>query len=99
MARIVGDGAANFLVGTTGNDYFLGRGGDDFLFSNGGRDFLNGGSGSDTADFSNLDRAGYLELERGGAWSGKDTATFYSIENAVGTRFDDKIVGDDNDNV
>ena len=74
MARIVGTSAANFLAGTAGSDYILGMEGDDFLSSSGGRDFLNGSSGNDTADYSNLGGSVYIDLERCGAWAGKDTA-------------------------
>jgi Ca2+-binding RTX toxin-like protein len=84
--HLIGDGAANKLDGGSG---------DDVLTGSGGADTLNGGAGKDTADYA--DATSGVRLDLRGDGSGGDT--YRSIENLSGSGFDDRLKGDDGDNV
>ncbi|MCE8510004.1 hypothetical protein KBY28_16250 [Ruegeria pomeroyi] len=89
---ISGDDAnANLLSGGNGNDLLRGRA---------GADTLDGGSGSDTADYEDSDSAVNVNLGTS-VTSGGDAVgdTFISIENLTGSRWDDVLTGDGNDNI
>ena len=113
--ELFGNVQGNVLYGERGNDLLYGRGGDDrldggtgddHLIGGAGADHLRGAFGSDTADYSDLTSGDAsagpvnISLEDGTA-SGGDAEgdTFDSIENLIGTKFDDVLVGDDNANV
>ncbi|AHE51937.1 calcium-binding protein [Sphingomonas sanxanigenens] len=83
---LVGDNRANTLTGNAGND----------LLNGGlGNDILNGGAGSDTASYDGARDRVIVDLLKTGpqstASSGSDT--LISIENVIGTAFDDVITG------
>jgi Ca2+-binding RTX toxin-like protein len=84
--HLIGDGAANKLYGGSGGDILTGGG---------GADTLNGGAGKDTADYADATSGVRLDLQGDGA--GGDT--YNSIENLAGSGFDDRLRGDDGDNV
>ncbi|HEX2040892.1 MAG TPA: calcium-binding protein [Acidimicrobiales bacterium] len=90
---LTGDGAANALYGQSGADTLAGLGGNDTL---------DGGLGVDTADYSaavsgvRVDLQSPLSQDTGGA--GRDTLAMGSIENLVGSAFDDVVVGSGADN-
>lgn len=81
-----GDAKSNRLDGLNGNDILIGGEGDDLL---------NGGDGNDTADYSSSTNAVQVNLSlttiqnTGGA--GSDT--LISIENLVGSHFNDQLIG------
>ncbi|ETA49610.1 beta strand repeat-containing protein [Ponticoccus alexandrii] len=91
---INGDHGANILEGGGGNDNLRGRGGADQLL---------GGSGNDTADYA--DSAGWVNVSLltgfagGGAGSHAIGDTFSSIENLIGSNFDDLLSGDSFNNI
>ena len=77
--------------------------GDDTLSGGAGSDFLHGGGGTDTASFADLTEGVQVVL---GASSGfaeglvsGDIDTLVSIENAIGSDFDDFLVGNAANNV
>jgi len=76
-----------------GNDYLVGDAHDNLFMPRGGDDTVDGGAGNDTISYSD-DYAGVnIDLQTGsatGKFAGHDTLD--SIENAVGTDFDDVIV-------
>lgn len=81
---LLGNGSANVLIGNAGDDILMGRG---------GKDTLNGGAGSDTASYANATRAVNVNLAKGNATGGDGSDTLISIENALGSDFDDTLTG------
>ncbi|QRF68900.1 CAP domain-containing protein [Ponticoccus alexandrii] len=92
--RLSGDDAGNGLQGL---------GGDDILRGRGGNDTLNGGAGSDTADYTDSPDWVNVSLATGYTGGGADSHAegdrFISIENLTGSRFADRLNGDDVGNV
>jgi len=93
------NGAATFdtIYGRDGNDTLNGAGGDDRLYGEGGDDILVGGPGADLLDGGDgVDTADFHLSAVGLGFSGSDAAgdTLISIENIIGTNFDDFIGGD-----
>lgn len=95
---IEGGGGADRLEGGDGRDWLLGQNGDDTLVGGSGSDTLDGGDGTDTADYSDSLIGIDLNLVSGTAAQGMDFERILSIENVVGSRGDDVIVGDDGAN-
>lgn len=103
-----GNKDSNELSGLAGDDWLHGEEGNDFLFGGDGDDHLVGGLGADRLDGgSGNDWVSYYESEAGvrinlatGLASG-DTATgdsFISIENVIGSDYDDVLIGDTGNN-
>ncbi len=108
MADIVGDNGPNTLPGTAGDDTITGVAGDDILQGQEGNDTLNGGAGNDTLDGgAGTDTATYVDATEGVTGSvfamqnvsGTETDTLISIENLIGSSFDDQLVGNTGANV
>jgi len=99
--NLTGNGANNLLLGGAGNDVLEGLGGDDVLRGGAGVDVLNGGSGDDTADYSQAASGVRVQLNTGASTNDGDggTDTLISIENLIGSAFDDLLVGDEGANV
>lgn len=96
----VGDADDNLLTGTAGDDTLDGLDGDDGLVGGGGFDALDGGDGVDTADYSGAAAGVVVRLNLGAAPDDGDGAsdTLVSIENLVGSAFNDLLVGSSADN-
>ena len=96
-----GEDGADFINASSGNDVINGGDGDDFILGSRGSDTINGGAGNDTASYSNSDARVVVDLALGTATgSGHGSGdTLTSIENIFGSRFNDDIYGDANDNV
>ncbi len=84
---IKGTGLAETLMGGTGNDLLKGGGGDDIL---------NGGDGNDTATYADSKVGVVVNLTLTGAQtvSAGHADTLVSVENLVGSHFDDVLTGD-----
>ena len=104
IENIVGSAFDDGLIGANGVDNVLsGGGGDDFLASLSGNDTLNGGAGQDrldggagidTADYSNASGRVVVKLWNGvGAGSDAAGDALTSIENIIGSAFDDGLIG------
>ena len=94
-----GDNGANLLSGGGGNDRLSGRGGDDVLEGGVGADRLLGGAGADTVSYAGSDEAVMVDLWEGtveGGHAEGDVIT--SIENVIGSKYGDFLVGDDGAN-
>ena len=101
---LYGDTGSNTLRGGDGNDSLEGRGGDDSLHGEDGDDILLGGLGADlidggedtdTADYSDSGAGVTVSLDAGTAAGGDaEGDTLVSIENLIGSRFDDRLTGD-----
>ena len=92
---INGTNLDNDLSGSDGNDEIIGMDGDDLLIGGLGNDILDGGSGIDTVSYTDIDNNVNVDLrfdDRNTQGAGNDT--FISIENLVGSSFDDSLSGD-----
>ncbi|NOU09795.1 MAG: calcium-binding protein, partial [Nitrospira sp.] len=102
--------SSDTMIGRAGNDQLSGNGGDDRLNGGTGNDLLNGGTGNDTADYSNIVIGGttYLGATAGvkvnlnllGAQNtgGAGLDQLVSIENLIGTNFNDTLTGNSANN-
>jgi Ca2+-binding RTX toxin-like protein len=98
MATIVGTNAGERLIGTPNDDTLLALGGDDILDGGAGSNSIDGGSGFDTVDYSAVPARIFVSLLLGrGTGGGFDTLV--SVENAIGSAFDDDMYGDNGANV
>jgi Ca2+-binding RTX toxin-like protein len=105
---IYGYGGNDWLYGGDGNDALYGGLGDDQLFGGNGNDWLvggpggdhlDGGAGIDTADYSTSPGAVTVDLAAGHGFGGDaQDDTYVSIENVVGSNFDDILLGDSGPN-
>jgi hypothetical protein len=99
---IATDTLASFenAIGSAFNDAIHGDNGVNLLDGGpGGSDQIFGSGGSDTVSYSSAVRAVLINLAGQVTADGVDTDTLSSIENAVGSRFNDTIYGNNLDNV
>ena len=96
---LLGGAGDDRLAGEAGEDVAIGGLGDDWLDGGPGADRLDGGPGSDTVSYVAAQRVMLINLTGQVTTDGIDTDTLFSIENAIGTRFNDDIYGNDSDNV
>ncbi|KQV33397.1 MULTISPECIES: hypothetical protein [unclassified Rhizobium] len=91
---LTGNAGNNVLDGANGNDILDGGAGNDTLIGGDGDDTLKGGAGSDAASYATAKNAVKVDLAIAAAQvtgAGKDT--FSSIENLIGSAFDDQLFG------
>jgi Ca2+-binding RTX toxin-like protein len=98
IENAMGSVHSDHLVGSSGGNRLMGSDGDDFLNARAGADRIDGGSGSDSAAFNRADAGVFVHLGAGIARGGDGPDTLVSIEKALGSRFDDTIVGTDGSN-
>ena len=92
-----GTGGDDVINGLDGNDSLSGGEGDDILNGGTGFDTLDGGNGSDTASYSTA--AGGMTVNLLGYVDGPDGMdNLISIENIIGSAFQDNLIGDAGDN-
>lgn len=88
----------DILNGGDGDDYLIGNSGDDLLNGGTGDDVINGGSGIDTVTYADWSKKVSVNLlTRVGSGDGVDE--LISIENVIGSDYNDNIVGNRLDNV
>lgn len=92
--RITGSNESELLIGGVGNDTLVGGAGDDTLAGGLGNDQCDGGDGSDTADFSAASRGVKVNLAKHSASGGDGRDVLAAIENVIGSRFKDSLLGD-----
>lgn len=85
------------LYGGSGNDNLYGGSDDDFIVSGSGRDVVDGGSGIDTVSYLATESAVNVDIHRKKV-TGGDSDTLKSIENAIGTNYNDTFRGNRLDN-
>jgi Ca2+-binding RTX toxin-like protein len=90
---LLGNSAANVLTGNDGNDSLIGREGNDLLVGGAGNDSLTGSDGVDTATFAGSAAGVTVNLATGTA-SGEGSDTLNTVENVIGSAFQDRIIGD-----
>lgn len=96
-----GNALANAISGGSSDDSLLGLGGNDVLQGNGGNDRLDGGEGSDTASYREATAAVTVNLTVTGPQTtgGAGSDTLSSIENMIGSAFNDRLTGNDGVNM
>jgi len=100
LENLVGSGYDDVLIGNSSDNQIEGLAGNDLLIGNTGDDQLNGSDGIDTVSYHYDPDAVYVNLEQNQAQDGfGDNDQLHSIENVVGSAFDDEIIGDANNNI
>jgi len=105
IEQIIGSRFNDSFVGDNGANRFSGGRGNDEFMADLGADTYHGGSGTDTVNYARATYSVQVYLSDGVAadWSAQsgvaDGDRFISIENVIGSRFNDTIVGDAKDNV
>ena len=89
---ICGGGGPDTIKGLEGNDVLKGEGGGDKLYGGAGEDTFDGGIGTDTADFSGASIAISASLVDN-TTTGEGSDTLVSMENLVGSNFNDTLTG------
>lgn len=104
---LYGDSGNDIMTGGAGNDYLNGGSGQDKMDGGSGndifetgtsRDYVNGGSGIDTISYAATASAVSVDLHSGRT-AGGDSDVLTSIENAIGSDFDDFIKGSSANNL
>jgi Ca2+-binding RTX toxin-like protein len=102
--RLQGNELANLLNGGAGNDRLKGFGGDDIFTYTSGFDIWSGDDGIDTANFSKLatgvlvDMSGSVGYAKNLGATSSEIVNMFTIEDIVGTLFDDRLIGSDGAN-
>ncbi|NER97311.1 MAG: calcium-binding protein, partial [Symploca sp. SIO1B1] len=100
LENLVGSGYDDVLIGNDSDNQIEGLAGNDLLIGNSGDDQLNGSDGIDTVSYHYDPDAVYVNLEQNQAQDGfGNSDQLHSIENVVGSAFDDEIIGDANTNI
>jgi len=103
IENLTGSAENDTLIGDTGANRLEGGTGDDVLEGMSGADTLLGGAGSDTASYAHA--TGYVKASLTAGLAGfsneGDAAgdSYDSVENLVGSSFDDTLIGNSADNV
>ena len=91
---LTGNTGVNTLDGGAGADVLQGGSGDDILIGGDGADSLDGGAGVDTANYVASSAGVSINLQNGRGSGGAAIGdTLSNIENAVGSSFNDTLVG------
>ena len=95
-----GDGN-DVLIGGGGNNSLYGGNGNDLLIGGPGNDLLDGGAGIDTASYASATAGVTVNLSLAGQQNtvGAGLDTLVSIENLIGSDYNDTLTGDSNANV
>ena len=96
---IRGGNGDDLLMGGAGNDTLVSGIGRDELSPGEGNDAIAGGSGRDTVSYEGFTNHAVVADLRTGTVTGPGTDSLESIEDFVGTRFDDRITGNSGANV
>lgn len=95
IENVIGGNGNDFIAGDAGANELSGGAGNDFLVGRGGADLLDGGAGVDTASYLASAAAVTIDLVSGFGFGGDaDGDRLVSIENVIGTRYDDILIGD-----
>jgi VCBS repeat-containing protein len=97
--KISGGDGDDVLYGGDGNDALSGGAGNDILVGGAGMNLLVGGDGTDTAYYGSSTAAVNADLAAGTATGDAQSDVLESIENLVGSSYDDTLTGDADDNL
>lgn len=99
---LINAGAGNDIIhGGTGNDLIHGGKGNDIIEGGEGSDAMDGGVGTDTVTYENSSAGLVVTLDSTLGVSNTGEAqgdTFFSIENIVGSSFNDTLIGNSSNN-
>lgn len=99
IESVIGSQHNDTLIGSIDSDTLAGSGGDDTLEGRAGNDTLDGGAGVDTATYANATGGVSIVLDGTAESDGDGTLDrLISIENIVGSDFDDAITGNSSAN-
>lgn len=88
------------LYGGAGNDSLNGGTGNDFLYGGAGDDVLNGGDGTDGISYASAGVGVSVNLSQNAAQvTGEGTDTLISIENLIGSYYNDTLTGSAANNI
>ena len=93
-----GNDLDNVIIGGGASDNLVGGAGNDLLIGGLGNDNLDGGTGFDTASYSTATAAVTVSLATRTSSRGAGNDSFTSIENVIGSSFNDTLTGDSNAN-
>ncbi|GLK90569.1 hypothetical protein GCM10017655_36330 [Pseudomonas turukhanskensis] len=93
-----GNDGNDILIGLGGTDTLNGGNGNDILAGGAGNDALNGGNGVDTASYIDANSAVVVNLATGTSSGGGGVDTFSSIENLIGSDYNDTLTGNSSSN-
>ena len=99
IENATGSNFNDILIGTSGGqaNVLNGGGGNDTLNGGSGADTLIGGAGSDTAEYSGSNNAVNVRIYQNIGLRGEASGdVLQSIENLIGSRFDDTLIGESN---
>ena len=100
FSAIIGSEYNDTLTGDANNNSLFGAGGDDVLIGGLGADALFGGTGSDTASYANVTAGLTVDLGTPSNNTGEAIGdTYSSIENLLGSNFNDTLTGDGLNNI
>ncbi len=100
IENVVGSAHDDYIRGDHVDNKLAGGNGDDTLIGGAGADILDGGADRETVDYSIATAGVRIELGNGFAFDGSgSTDTLISIENAIGSAYDDLMNGDGAANV
>jgi len=92
--RLEGGAGNDVLTGLAGEDFLLGGNGDDSMQGGAGTDIYDGGAGSDTVIYSGAGRSVFVDLSRDLAKLVEGDEQLISIENVIGGKANDTLIGD-----
>jgi serralysin len=93
MTRYIGTAANNVIRTTAGNDSVSAYAGNDYVTLYGGNDVVSGGTGSDTVRFDTSQGIQISLSVTTAQTTAMGRKTLISVENVVGSTFDDRITG------
>jgi Ca2+-binding RTX toxin-like protein len=94
VENLVGSSFDDILRGNAGSNVLNGGAGHDLLWGGAGNDSLIGGVGIDTASYAGATSAVTANLLSGLATGGAGNDTLNTIENLIGSGFNDRLIGD-----
>ena len=94
-----GDDKENGLFAGEGNDEIYGRRANDTVDGGPGDDYVSGGAGEDFASYFQAPGPVQVNLHEGTSSGALGSDTLVAVEGIFASHFDDRLVGDDGDNI
>ncbi|MFI0849269.1 calcium-binding protein [Mesorhizobium sp. IMUNJ 23232] len=97
--KLRGGEGNDFLIGSAGDDTLAGGDGDDVLSGGEGSNYLSGGLGRDTVSYADSATGVWIQLMTLWGTHGSFVDTYNSIENVIGSDYNDTLIGNDGVNL
>ncbi|MEO9822080.1 MAG: Calx-beta domain-containing protein [Paracoccaceae bacterium] len=91
--EVYADTGNDTILGGSGDDTLMGDQGNDLIEGGLGKDSIDGGTGTDTASYANATGGVVVKLNKDEATGSDGLDRITSIENLIGSDFNDKFVG------